>query len=238
MIPLRAVKTSGKTAAVTWTLVGANVVIFLVQVLAHLVTGRDVLTASFGVQPNCYFRPSSCGLDWPVDGGLWWPLLGSMFLHGGLLHLGFNMLFLAVFGTEVEARLGWWRYLLCYIGCGVAAVLFHVITSPTSHAPVIGASGAIAGVLGIYFILLPKSWILTYIPPIFVIPIPAVIFLGLWFAGQVASAFGSLPWFSREQSDIAFWAHLGGFAAGVVIGWSIKPWWKSPSRQAGVDPLL
>jgi hypothetical protein len=124
-----------------------------------------------GVKPRCYFSPGSCGISVPGETQLLWqPLFVSLFLHGGLLHLGFNMLFLWVFGPGLEERLGKWKFLMFYFGCGLVASLAHIITHPFSDAPAIGASGAISGVLGAYLILLPRSWILTYFPPIFLFP--------------------------------------------------------------------
>ncbi|MBV9469572.1 MAG: rhomboid family intramembrane serine protease, partial [Abitibacteriaceae bacterium] len=156
------------------------------------------------------------------------------FLHGGVLHLAFNMLFLWVFGPGVEERLGRWRFALFYLICGIAASLAHVVTHAHSSIPSIGASGAIAGVLGLYLILLPRSWILTYFPPIFLFPVPAPLFLVAWILLQVVSGFTHLPGLlpSHAHSDIAWMAHIGGFAIGVIMGWSINPRRKAKSRRS------
>lgn len=236
MLPLRELNRPDESVFVARLLIIINAVVFLLHWLAWFAAGgHDTWSFRMGVVPHCYFSPSSCGIAVPGNTDqLWKPLFTAMFLHGDILHLGFNMLFLAVFGGGVERRLGPWRFLLFYFGCGIAASLAQIITSPTSYAPMIGASGAIAGVMGAYFILQPKSWILAYIPPIFLIPVPALLFLLIWIAGQLLSVFTHLPGLTlnREGDNIAWMAHVGGFLAGATVGWSIKPWWKS--RNAGV----
>lgn len=239
MLPLRDVHKPAKVPWATRVLIGVNVAAFLWQLAQwHLL--RAAPEAQWGVVPLCLVSPGSCGIQWPAEAGRWGePLVTSLFLHGDLLHLAFNMLFLAVFGPGLEDRLGKWRFLALYFGCGLVASLAHVVTHPLSLSPVIGASGAIAGVLGAYLILLPRSWILTYLPPIWVFPVPAPLFLVLWFVAQIAGAsssvLSSLP-FSSPQGDassIAWLAHLGGFASGVAVGWSVKPWRKkrrAPTR--------
>ena len=185
MFPLRDVHRPAKTPWLTRLLIAANIGVFLWQ-WAMWNLGGTAVEARLGVTPLCYASPGSCGLALPHDAErLWQPLFASLFLHGDWLHLGFNMLFLSVFGAGVEDRLGKTRFFCLYFVCGVAASLAHVLTHPFSTSPVIGASGAIAGVLGAYFILLPRSWILTYLPPIFLFPVPAPLFLILWFLAQL-----------------------------------------------------
>lgn len=230
MIPLRAVHKTKLPPFVTRLLVTLNVIAFGIQLLL----GQGALSYAMGVKPRCYFSPSSCGVDLPQESAaLWQPLIVSLFLHGGWLHLAFNMLFLWVFGPGLEERLGKMRFLLFYLGCGVVASLAHVITHPFSPIPVIGASGAISGVLGAYLILLTRSWILTYFPPIFLFPVPAPLFIVLWMLSQIASALHFLPQLTGGTgSEIAWMAHIGGFAIGAFIAWGIKPWWKSKSDVA------
>lgn len=229
MIPLRAVHKTKRSPFVTRLFVLLNVVAFGYQLLV----GHGALTYAMGVRPHCYFSPGSCGVDLPRESAaLWQPLLVSLFLHGGWLHLAFNMLFLWVFGPGLEERLGKTRFLLFYFGCGIAASLAHIATHPFSDIPAIGASGAISGVLGAYLILLTRSWILTYFPPIFLFPVPAPLFIVLWFASQIASALNFLPQLAGGgDSDIAWMAHIGGFAFGAMIAWSIKPWWKKTATS-------
>ena len=235
MLPLRAVHKPAKPPFVTRLILVINLIAFVYQLWLMLRSGRGEWVYSVSVRPRCYFSPGSCGISIPGESELLWqPLLVSLFLHAGFLHLAFNMLFLWVFGPEVEDRLGKLRFTLFYLGCGVVAHLAHIVTHPFSPVPTIGASGAIAGVLGAYLILLPRSWILTYFPPIFLFPVPAPLFLIVWIVSQIASGFTHLPWLpGASGTDIAWMAHIGGFIAGAAFAWSIKPWWK-PRRCSKV----
>jgi membrane associated rhomboid family serine protease len=145
-------------------------------------------------------------------------LFTAMFVHGGLLHLAGNMLFLWIFGDNIEDVLGHFRYILFYLASGVIASLAHVLVEPSSIMPMIGASGAIAGVLGAYFLLFPRAQVLTLVFLIFfvtVVRIPAVIFLGFWFLLQIFS--------SGYGGGIAWYAHIGGFMAGAAGIMLLKP---------------
>ena len=150
----------------------------------------------------------------------WLALLTSMFLHGDWLHFIGNMLYLWIFGDNVEDRLGHGRFVFFYLFCGAAGGLAHVFMNPTSTTPTIGASGAIAGVLGAYFVMYPHSRVLALVPlfVIFeIIEVPAVLFLGLWFLMQFVYGVGSIATqTSVEKGGVAFWAHVVGFVAGVV----------------------
>ena len=144
------------------------------------------------------------------------PFVTFMFLHGGVLHLLGNMWTLYIFGDNIEDRLGPLRYLLFYFLCGLASGLCHLFFNWDSRIPTVGASGAIAGVMGAYFILFPKSRILTMIPIIIIpyfVELPAYIFLGIWFLIQFLSAAGA----SGQAGGIAWWAHIGGFVFGIVF---------------------
>jgi membrane associated rhomboid family serine protease len=179
--------------------------------------------------------PAACGIAVPGQAErLWQPLVASLFLHGGVLHLAFNMLFLWVFGPGVEDKLGRCRFTLLYFGCGLAATAAHIVMHPGSAVPVIGASGAIAGVLGLYLILLPRSWILTYLPPIFLFPVPAPLFLVAWLVFQAVSGIGRLPGLGvpHQPADVAWVAHIGGFVMGAALGWRIQPWRKRGRKAA------
>ena len=154
------------------------------------------------------------------------PVLGtvftSMFLHGNLLHLFSNMWMLWVFGDNVEDRMGHGRYLIFYTLCGVFAVVLQTIVWPDSHIPLVGASGAISGVLGAYFILYPRARILTFIPLFFffyLVEIPAFFFLGWWFLLQFLQGYFAVTVAGAHAKGggIAWWAHIGGFAAGFVL---------------------
>jgi membrane associated rhomboid family serine protease len=146
----------------------------------------------------------------------WATVFTSMFLHGGWFHLIGNMLFLWIFGHNVEDELGHSRYLVLYLTCGVAAALIQGLSAPHSHVPMIGASGAIAGVLGAYAVLSPRAnvhvfvWIVIFFR---IVNVPAWALLGLWFAGQLISGLEQ----ARGRPGVAFWAHVGGFVAGMVL---------------------
>jgi membrane associated rhomboid family serine protease len=148
---------------------------------------------------------------------LWSAVLTSMFIHGGWLHFLGNMLYLWIFGDNVEDRLGHFRYLVFYLLCGVVAAMAHVWMNPASMIPTLGASGAIAGVMGAYFVLYPHSQILTLIPFFIfymrVVEVPAIAFLGIWFVIQFLSGTAAT---GAEAGGVAVWAHVAGFLTGVV----------------------
>ena len=148
----------------------------------------------------------------------WSTIFTSMFLHGGWFHIINNMWVLFVFGDNVEARMGGIRYLIFYLLCGVAAVLLQTYVLPSSDVPMIGASGAVAGVLGAYLILFPHSRIASLVPILFIftiIEIPAVIFLLFWFVSQLYSGLFAIQ--GGGGSGIAWWAHIGGFIFGIIM---------------------
>jgi len=175
----------------------------------------EEFTYYFGVVPSQYTKHHHHGL--PIIAYL--SLLTTMFLHGGWLHFLGNMWFLRIFGSKVEDRLGHGRFLVFYLVVGVLASMFYIYFSPGSLMPVIGASGAIAGVMGAYYVLFPRARILTFIP-IFIIPwfieLPAFFFLGWWFLLQLFS--GTVAQVLQSSGGgIAWWGHIGGFVAGVLL---------------------
>ena len=144
----------------------------------------------------------------------------SLFLHGGWMHVLGNMLYLWIFGDNVEDRFGHFRYLVFYLFSGAVAALGQVMIDPFSTAPMIGASGAIAGVMGAYFVLYPRSRILTAIFVVIfmdLVEVPAIFFLGIWFVMQLLSGVGSIG-AQAMNGGVAFWAHIGGFAIGALAG--------------------
>jgi len=150
-------------------------------------------------------------------------LITSQFLHGGVLHVGGNMLYLWIFGDNVEDRLGHVRFLFFYLFAGIAAALLQIFFNPFSTVPMIGASGAIAGVMGAYFVLYPQSRVLTvvFLLIIFdVVEIPAIFFLGIWFVMQLLNGVGSIG--VSMGGGTAFWAHVGGFVVGVLAGVGLR----------------
>ncbi len=205
MIPLRDVIPSRTTPYVTVTLIALNTLVFAYQFLLDAEAGRAFISL-FGLVPAEFS---------------WVTVLTSMFLHGGLMHAGGNMLYLWIFGDNVEDRMGHGRFVAFYLLCGIAAALAQTWTSPDSVVPMVGASGAIAGVMGAYFVLYPRSRIVTLLPFIIifqVIEIPAVFFLGIWFLMQFVNGLGTLALSGEAQmaGGVAFWAHVAGFAAGLV----------------------
>lgn len=233
MFPLKTLPNTKKKPHLTRLLVVLNVLAFGAQWVFWLASHSDAATL-YGLVPNCYPHPTACGIS-SVDSAqrLWLTPLTALFLHADVLHLAFNMLFLSVFGSGLEDKIGRIRFLLVYFGGGFIASAAHTLSHPFSMAPTIGASGAIAAVLGCYLIALPKSWVLTYFPPIFFFPVPAPLFLVVWIVGQLYGAFNSFAWASASAGgNIAWMAHLGGFLAGAFYGWKLAPWVKKRSATA------
>ena len=212
MIPLRDNNPRRTVPVVTWTLIALNLLAFAWEL--SLGSNLQSALAERAFIPARYWLPGNWGFDLAT-------IVISMFLHGGLLHVGSNMLYLWIFGDNVEDRLGHFRYLVFYLLCGFLATLAHAIFSPASRLPSIGASGAIAGVLGAYMILYPHARVLTLIPIVFFMTVrelPAILILGLWFVLQLFSGVGSLG--VRDAQDmggVAYFAHIGGFVAGMAL---------------------
>jgi rhomboid family protein len=237
MIPLKDDVPSRGVPVVTIALIALNVVAFLYQLSLEMngvpATHRGGLDAAeafvyeFGVIP-CRLTSSCPSLSLPpfVDD---FPnpivtIFTAMFLHGGFLHIAGNMLYLWIFGDNVEDTLGHGRFLVFYLACGVAAAVIQTMMSPTSRIPMIGASGAISGVLGAYILLFPYATILTLITFGFFIRfvrLPAMIVLGLWILMQVAYAYLGLD--RGESGGVAFFAHIGGFLAGIMLLFVFRP---------------
>lgn len=221
MIPIRDTTPSKNFPVVTLTLMGINAAVYLLQ----LGQGQDLnrFVYFYGLVPARYFVPElSSYFTWGQQA---LSFLTFMFLHGGFLHLLFNMWSLYIFGDNVEDRLGPFRYLAFYLLCGLGSGISHMVLNTGSNDPVIGASGAIAGVMGAYFILYPGSRILTLfliiIIPLF-IEIPAFFFIGIWFVLQFINAAVS----HGSGNGIAWWAHIGGFICGILF---LKMFIKLPS---------
>lgn len=212
MIPLRDTTRSTNYPVVNTLLIATNVLLFFVQMAQG--PQEDAFIYTYGLVPARYSVPEIGAHFNSIQQVL--ALLSFMFLHGGFWHLLGNMWSLYIFGDNVEDRLGPFRYLLFYILCGWASGLFHLFLNWQSPVPTIGASGAIAGVMGAYLILFPHSRILTLIPIIFIpyfIEIPAYFFLGFWFLMQFLGAAGS----GAQGGGIAWWAHVGGFVTGIIL---------------------
>ena len=204
------------TPIVTFMLVVANVAVYVYEL--SLGDGVEGLFRSAGVVPLEFARNQD--IPPPAPGGIYLTtLFTSMFLHGGLLHIVGNMLFLWIFGDNVEDRLGHFRFLLFYFLCGLAASGTHIFFNWGSQTPSIGASGAIAGMLAGYFVLFPSATIRTLLflgPFITVTRVPAIIMIGFWFITQLFLGVASLAP-SEQTTGVAFWAHVGGFIAGLPL---------------------
>ena len=206
MFPIRDHNPSGRTPYVVYGLIIANVVVFLSY--AGLLGDQRALSQFYYHWAIIPARLAS--------GEGYGTLISSMFLHGGFMHLAGNMLFLWIFGDNLEDEMGHLKFLAFYLVCGIGAGLIHVLSAPWSTIPTVGASGAIAGVMGGYLLLFPKARVdilLILIVYIRVFPIPAWIMLAIWFGMQFVGGLGSNP----EAGGVAYWAHAGGFVIGLAL---------------------
>jgi len=225
MIPLRDVIPSRTTPGVTVTLITLNILVYVFQLMLTD-QGRDAFILGFGLVP-AYFSLVS--------------VFTAMFVHGGFMHLAGNMLFLWIFGDNVEDRLGHIRFIVFYFLCGLVAAFSQAVLNPDSLVPMVGASGAIAGVMGAYLVLYPHSRVLMLFPfPLFVFELPAIVFLGFWFFIQFLNGINQLPIFERNaiSGGVAFWAHVAGFVAGLILVVFMKrpertkvEWWDTVGSQ-------
>ncbi|OSQ46983.1 rhomboid family intramembrane serine protease [Marivita geojedonensis] len=211
MFPIRDHNPSGRTPFVTYALIIANVGIFL-SYFPLMQNDQEIMRFYF----DYALIPALVSEGQGFSG-----FLTSMFLHGGWMHLIGNMLFLFIFGDNMEDEMGHFVFLLFYLAAGLGAAYIHYISAPLSQVPTVGASGAIAGVMGGYLLLFPKAKvdILIIIVIIFrILPIPAWIMLGLWFAMQIFGGFGT----AADEGGVAYWAHVGGFVIG--LGLTVPLW--------------
>lgn len=216
MIPLKDDNPTETVPFVNYGLIAANVVVFI-YMLYMGPAAAERLVLHYSVRPIEFFGPESHpGLQ------AYTAVLTSMFLHGGILHLAGNMLFLWIFGDNIEDYLGHVKYLFFYVACGVAAVFAHGLTHSGSNLPMLGASGAISGVLGAYLILFPRAGVWTFFFFIFfwqIIKVPAVVIIGLWI---VVQAVNGILTYDKAGAGVAWFAHLGGFIAGIVLIFILK----------------
>jgi membrane associated rhomboid family serine protease len=231
MIPIRDDVPSRRIPVVTIGLITANLIVFLYEIA--LGPGVEPMLARFGTIP--YEVMHRVDLPPPTIRPVYLTFLTSMFLHGGYGHIIGNMLFLWIFGDNVEDAMGRVRFIIFYLICGIVAGLSHALVSAGSKVPAIGASGAIAGVLGAYLVLYPRARVLVliffgfFIRPAY---LPAIFVLGFWFIIQLFSGIASLPG-TGGGGGVAWFAHIGGFIAGLAL---VKPFQKYPPvrrRAAG-----
>jgi membrane associated rhomboid family serine protease len=213
MIPIRDENPTHAAPVVTIALIGVNLLVFIWQ-LALPPGSAEAAVYSLGLIPAVLFGSAELPAEIRTVPTLMTPLT-SMFLHGGFLHLAGNMLYLWVFGDNIEDRMGRGRFLLFYVLCGIAAALAQALPDMGSTIPMIGASGAVSGVLGAYLLLYPRTPVLVAIPLVIVLytfHMPALIVLGIWFVGQLLSSLAQ-----AGEAGIAFRAHVGGFVAGLLL---------------------
>jgi rhomboid family protein len=215
MFPIRDDQPRSIQPFVTWFLIGLNAFIFLFEVTLPQRALREMIF-QFGLVPAQVTGFFGTGAFSP--GAAFLPLFTSMFLHGSWLHLIGNMWILWIYGDNIEDYLGHFAYLVFYLACGIVAAALHVLFNLGSTVPTVGASGAIAGVMGSYLVLYPRATVLTYIPPIFFFPIPSWAMLGYWFVVQFLSGTATSIGDPRQMhAGVAFWAHVGGFLAGIAM---------------------
>ncbi len=253
MIPLRDNIQARRRPIVNYALIGITSVVFLLQIAG---APELRLEERFSMIPRRVFEPeatirvpTAVRVD-PFRGQVieyqraapppfspWLTLLTCIFLHGGWLHFLGNMWFLAIFGDNVEDRLGRIGYLVFYLGAGLAASVAHLLTNASSEIPTVGASGAIAGVMGGYLLLYPHAKVLTLVPifPFFLdFILPAPLFLGVWFVLQFFQGVMSIG--AVQSGGVAWWAHVGGFVAGFVVVWILRRTHVLRSRPGTVVP--
>jgi membrane associated rhomboid family serine protease len=223
VVPLRDIQPRQKFPIVTVVFIIINFLLFFYELSLGRDLGRFLQQHAF--IPAAYFEEGALASLQPI--------FLSMFLHGGWMHLLGNMLYLWIFGDNVEDRLGRVPYVLFYLFCGVGATLSHAYSNPQSVVPSIGASGAIAGVLGAYLAMFPKARVMTLVPLGFFLQLaelPALIVLGLWFVLQIFSGFASLSAQTAQSAGVAWWAHIGGFVVGLIVGMIMRTRHPPPRR--------
>lgn len=216
MIPLRDENPTQRPAVLTVTFIVICILVFLWQISAG--GGANQNAFSFGFIPAVFFgyAEAPAGVPGPLT------LFTSMFMHGGWMHLGGNMLFLWIFGNNIEDELGHVRFIIFYLVCGIAATLAHALTDTSSMIPLVGASGAISGVMAAYVVLYPRAKIVSAIVLGFyfhTFKISAIWYVGIWFAIQAVNALAS----SGGGGGTAWWAHIGGFIAGLILIFVLRP---------------
>lgn len=216
MIPISDELPSRRVPLVTWGLIAVNSLVFVYELL--LGPGVEPFLMAWGAVPAFITDPANHPLA-PVT------LLTSMFLHAGWTHLIGNMLYLWIFGDNVEDVLGGLGYLLFYLGAGLVAGLAQVLVAPLSRVPGVGASGAIAGVLAVYLVLFPEAPVRVLVPGFYMLRVarvPALIVLGFWFVIQLFNGFLSLGMTTLATGGVAWFAHIGGFVAGLGMGFALR----------------
>ncbi len=228
MFPLRDENPTSRVTWMTWMLIAANVAVFAYQVYLSVAGGPafDTFVLANSFVPARFFAS-------PVDPRQWLTMLTAMFMHAGWLHIGGNMLYLWIFGNNVEDTLGPFQFLGFYLACGVVATIAQAAVAPGLDVPNLGASGAIAGVLAAYLLLFPRAKVVTAIFIFFVIElaaIPAWVVIAIWFVLQLGQGLGSLGGSSAPAGGVAYFAHIGGFVTGLIL--ALPAWMRLRRRPA------
>ena len=211
MFPLYDDNPHNQRPYVTWTLMALCIIVYAIQI-TRPGQGGDVMVYALGFVPAQMFTDSALpGAVEKVPS--WLSILTYMFLHGGIMHLAGNLLYLWIFGDNVEVAMGRFRFLMFYLLTGVLAALGHAMLETQGEIPMIGASGAISGLLGAYVMLFPRANVRTLMFPYGFISVPAMVVLAIWFALQVFNGLGA----SSGEASVAFWAHVAGFIAGALL---------------------
>ncbi len=231
MLPLRDMNPTRRLAVVTLAIIAANVAAFLLSLAEGGATARQAITQAYGGgggELQTYLKQQCPRKNWLAS------IFVAMFLHEGWLHIGGNMLFLWIFGNNIEDRLGPIRYLLFYFAGGIAAFALQFALDPNSAIPTLGASGAIAAVLGAYIVAYPRARVLTLVFFFFItlVELPAYVLLGVWFLLQLVSGVGQLG--TNVNGGVAYWAHVGGFGFGLLTGFLFL---RKPRDTYGGIPL-
>ena len=236
MFPIRDEHPASRLPLATTALVAVCALVFLWQSMVDAAVAARAAFA-LGMIPAVLLGRAELATELVLVAP-WVTLFTSMFLHGGLLHLLGNLLFLWVFGNNVEAAMGHGRFLVFYVACGIIAALAHAWSEPMSEVPLVGASGAVSGILGAYLLLFPRSRVLVVVPLVFLpwtLYLPAAAVLGFWFAAQVVA--GTLA--GEDAGGIAWVAHVGGFAAGLSLVALFRrrgvPLWSRPAHPPPDD---
>lgn len=227
MFPIKDENPTSRLTWMTWLILATNVAVFLWELWlgAH---GGDAAVAAFATK--WAFNPAALAAS-PLSPAVWLTIFTAMFLHAGWIHIGGNMLYLAIFANNVEDRLGPWWFLAFYLACGVVAALAQAAASGFSNQVMLGASGAIAGVLAAYLMLFPRARVLTAIWVLVFIElarIPAWILIAVWFLLQLASGVATVGPAAAAAGGVAYMAHVGGFLAGLAL---ISPAWAKDRRR-------
>jgi rhomboid family protein len=249
VIPIGDEDTGGRGGIpyVNVAIIAINIVVFLYQLVdpnftngyaavpAEITSGTDIVGTFEVITPDGAFEIEEA----PGPAPIWLTLFSSMFMHGGWLHIGGNMLFLFIFGDNIEKAYGSVKYVIFYLICGVIASLAHVLSQPDSIIPSLGASGAISGVMAGYLVLFPTNRVKVLIALGVVllrpIMVPAVVMIGVWALLQFINGIGSIA-VTDQTSGVAYWAHIGGFVAGLVITFLAKPF--LDRERASAPPTL